>query len=123
MRDARGNILADALAAPPLIGCHSDLLLPLLLLPGDGPRWPFPRARIGMGALPTDGKPAPVPESTVATQIHEPLDVYCHLAAPVALNAEISVNNLADAGDFGLAQFVDATLGRDAHPLANVTRT
>ena len=36
---------------------------------------------------------------------------------------KISVDNLTDAGDFGLAQFVDATLGRDAHPLANVTRT
>ena len=89
MRNARSNVFADALAAPrPIGGSHSDFLLPLLLLPGDGPGRPFPGARIGMGALPTDGKPAPVPKSTVAAQIHEPLDVYCHLPAPVALHAE-----------------------------------
>ena len=122
MRNARSNVLADALAAPPSIGCHPTLLLPLFLLPGDRSRRPFPRPGICMRALPPNGETSPMAEPAVAAQIHEPLDVYGDFPAPVTLDGVVPVNHLADADDLSLAQFVDAPFWWNSHPFADIAR-
>ena len=41
-------------------------------------------------------------------------------SAAIALYRVAPINDFSYAGDLGLAQLIDPTLGRDAHPFANV---
>jgi hypothetical protein len=48
--------------------------------PSDGLLGPFARAGIGAGALTPHRKTAAVPQASVATDLHQTLDVHLHLA-------------------------------------------
>src|SRR5208337_3760847 len=54
--------------------CHlsSGLIPSLFLLAGNRPSRSFPRSRICTRSLSPDGKPFPVPQSTVSPEIHQP---------------------------------------------------
>src|SRR5579885_2128689 len=62
------------------------LLLGGLLLPGDGPLRPLPRARVRLRALPTNRQPTTVANPPIAPDIGEPLDVRRDLTTEVALD-------------------------------------
>ena len=53
-------------------------------------------------------------EAAVAADVHEALDVQLDLAAEVALDLEAAVDDLADLGDVGLGEVLDADVGVDA---------
>jgi hypothetical protein len=95
------------------------LILARLLL--DRPTWTFASSRIGLGALTTQGQAFAVSQATVATEIHEALDVHVNFAAQVALDrflgdfvANLIEFFLVEVGNFGL-------LG-NAYGLADVFR-
>src|ERR1700692_1533431 len=68
----------------------------LLLLACDRLRRPLAGARIGMSALAADRKAAPVPQPTIAAQIHQPLDVHGYLAPQIAFNHIVMVDHFAN---------------------------
>src|SRR3546814_10879925 len=71
-------------------------------------------ARIGVRALPADGKALAGTKAAIAGQVHEPLDVHRNFAAKVALHGEVAVDQFADLEHFLIGQVLDATLCRDA---------
>lgn len=80
----------------------------LFLFAGNGAGWAFTRAGIGLGALSTDRKTFPVTQATITTQIHESLDTHGNLAAQVPFNLAVTVDFIAQAGDFGFGKLVRA---------------
>jgi len=72
-----------------------------------------------MGALAADRQVAAVAQATVATQIHQALDVHLHFTAQVAFDGVVLVDVLADLQDFGVGQFVDPAGLVDADGIAD----
>src|SRR6185437_5781538 len=62
-------------------------LLRHLLLAGDRHRLALAGAGVGVRALATHRQAAPMAQSAIAAEIHQPLDVHRHLAPEVALDA------------------------------------
>src|SRR5690348_8275665 len=51
--------------------------------------------------------------ATVAVDLHQPLDIQVELATQVALNGELAVHDLAQAGDLIFAEVARAPIGGD----------
>ena len=60
-----------------------------------------------MRALAVDRQALAVTQAAVAAQVHQPLDVHLHVAAQVALDAVVGVDDLADRLGVHLTQVVD----------------
>src|SRR5215212_4433262 len=75
------------------------ILLRHLLLAGDRHGLALARARVGVGALAAHRQAAAVPQAAVAGHVHQALDVHGDLAAEVALDPVLAVDQLADAED------------------------
>ena len=60
-----------------------------------------------MGTLAAYRKVAPVAQATVASQVHKVLDVHLHLAAQVALNIQVGVNEFPDSEHIGVREVID----------------
>jgi len=73
-------------------------------------------------ALPVDREALAVPEATVGAEVHEALDVHLHLAAQVALDLVLGVDDLADRLDLLLGQLVDLLVEGDLGPSADLLR-
>src|SRR5579872_6158282 len=78
-----------------------------LFLSCNGARRPFAGARIGVRALTTDWKPAAVPKTPVAAEIHQALYVHRDFAAEIAFNHIFAVDGLADLNDLIFRQIAD----------------
>jgi hypothetical protein len=65
-------------------------------------------ARVGVGSLASARKPASVAETTVATEIHQSLDVHVDLTTKVAFDLEVLVDALADLLDVGVVEILGA---------------
>src|SRR5215212_9681759 len=85
------------------------LLRRCLAATGHRPPGPLPHACVGPGALPVDRQIPPVPDPTVAADLHQPLDVEVDLAPQIAFHRVLTVDDLADP--------VDLFLGQVPHPL------
>src|SRR5438552_13089041 len=85
----------------------------LLLLPAhaDGLLGSLPGAGVGVGPLAVDGQAAPVPEPLVTADLHLPLDVLRDLAAQVALDLVVGLDELAQADDLVVGEVADAGVG------------
>src|ERR1700722_7175087 len=79
----------------------------LLLLAGDRLRRPLAGARIGGGALAADRKASPMPQPTVAAEIHQPLDIDGGLAPQVAFDHIVTIDNFANLQHFLVGQLCD----------------
>src|SRR4029077_8482433 len=83
----------------------SALLALNLLLAGNGATArPLPRARIGVRALPTNGKIAAVTNPAIRLNFNQAADVHLDLFAEIALHAAFLLDDVADAVDFVLGQ-------------------
>src|SRR5476651_2051291 len=65
-------------------------------------------ARIGMRALAMDRQAAAMPQTAIAGEVHQSLDVHRHFAAQVTLDRIVMVDGLADADDLVVGQRVHA---------------
>jgi hypothetical protein len=75
-----------------------------------------------MSSLTSDGKPAPVPEPTIATEVHEALDVHSDLSPEVSFNLEVLVDALSDLTDVSVVELLcPLVLGEPSH-LTNLRR-
>jgi hypothetical protein len=63
---------------------------------------------IGVGALPVNRETFAVTQATVATKVHQALDVESDVAAQVAFDLERRFKDVADASDFIFADVVGA---------------
>src|SRR5271154_2647028 len=97
-------------------------LLGDLLLAGDRPGRTLAGARIGVGALAVDRQALAMTQAAIAAQIHQALDIHGDVAAQIALDLIVSVDDFADAENLVVCQFVDATLRRDANLRADGSR-
>src|SRR4051812_40310242 len=95
-------------------GSRAISIYPLLLLAGDRLRLALAGAGVGVGALAADREALAVPQTPVAGQVHQPLDVHRRLAAEVALHAMLGVDGLAQMEHLLVREILDPPLGRDA---------
>jgi hypothetical protein len=65
-------------------------------------------ARVSVGSLTTTRQTAPMAESAVAAEVHEPLNVHVDLTTKVTFDLEVLVDALADPLDIGLIEIVSA---------------
>jgi hypothetical protein len=63
-----------------------------------------------------------VAKPTVAAEVHQPLDIHRDVAAEIALDEIVSVDDLADLDNFGVGQIANTALGRNADLLDNLMR-
>ena len=82
--------------------CHLLSLLEFL----DAATRAFARARIGPRALAAQRQAAAMPNASVATEIHQSLDVHRDFTAQIALDGELR-DDLAQARDLGLREVLD----------------
>ncbi len=61
-------------------------------------------------------------KASVATEVHEPLDVHVDLTTKVTFDLEVLVDAFADPLDVSLVEIVSSLAVRDTRNLANVLR-
>ena len=79
-------------------------------------------ARVGVSSLAATRKAAPVAEPTVATEIHQSLDVHVDLTTKVTFDLEVLVDAFADPLHIGFVELVSSLALWDTRSLANVLR-
>src|SRR5215831_13906173 len=90
------------------------LLLRRLLAPGHRLLDATPRAGVRTRALAAHRQIAAMPDTAVAVDLDQPLDVHVHFAAKFALDLKVAVDELAQACDLVLGQILHPRVG--AHP-------
>jgi hypothetical protein len=75
-----------------------------------------------MGPLTATRQAAPMAEPTIATEVHEPLDVHVDFAPQVAFDLEVLVDALTDLLDVVLVEIVCSLALRNTRCRANVLR-
>jgi hypothetical protein len=71
-----------------------------------------------MRALTADRQPLAMPQSAIATEIHQPLDVHRDLPSEIALDSIVAVDEFADTQYLIVGQLVNPPLDRNPHPTA-----
>jgi hypothetical protein len=94
-RGAAPAVLAIYASAAELIAQRN-----LFLLAGDRSRRPLSGPRVSVCALPAYRKAFAVTQSTIAAEIHQPFDARRDLSSQIALDAIISVDQLAHTQRF-----------------------
>src|SRR5690554_4343982 len=89
------------------------LLAGRFLLASDGTARSLAGTCVRLRSLATDGQATTVAEATVATDVHEALDVELHLAAQVTLDLEFLLDHAAEAGDLGFGEVLDPGVRAD----------
>src|SRR3982751_6607165 len=96
------------------------LLLRHFLLAGDGPPGTLLGPRIGVSPLTPHRQPSAVPDSPVAPDIHQPLDVHGDFGAERALHLHRTLDHLAETRDLGIREIahsgvrIDSSLSQNA---------
>ena len=72
-----------------------------------------------MGTLTTNRQVTTVAQATVATKVHQTLDVHLRVATQVTFDGVVFVDILTDFQDFSIRKFVDTTCGIDANSFAD----
>jgi hypothetical protein len=98
-----------------------SLLLRGLLLSGDGPARPLVCPGVRVSTLTPDGESAAVPEATVASDIHETLDVHGYLCPEGALHLVTPLDLSPKEIDLVVRQILGATVGIDPAGLQNLS--
>src|SRR3546814_3195757 len=88
--------------------CSSDLERRLLFLASDRLCLALAGARVGMRALPTNGKALAMAQPAIASEVHQALDVHRSLAAQVTFYGMVGVNGFADLQHFGVRKILNA---------------
>lgn len=52
-------------------------------------------------------------QTTVAAQVHQPLDIHSNFASEITLDRVVGVDHLADPNDLGVGEFIHATIVRN----------
>ena len=73
-----------------------------------------------MGALPPNGQTAPMPDATIAAQIHQPFDVHGYVAAQITLDHIVMVDHFSDLNNFLIGQLIDPPFARNRRLFANL---
>src|SRR5918911_950024 len=94
--------------------CCATLLLHLLLAGHLHPLRALARARVRLRALAVDRQAAPVAQAAVAADLHQALDVLRALAAEVALDRQLGVDEVAQLGDLVVGEVADVRVRCDA---------
>src|SRR5215813_3074388 len=133
MHDAIGNVLLLFLPKDLLFSaCFSHnfsvdkqkLLLAGRLLLGDGgTSRTFARASICMSSLAAHRQRTAMPETSIATDIHQALDIHLHALPQVAFDLSLRLQNGTDAAQFVFTQIAHASVDVDTGFLEHGIRT
>gem|GEM_PF-4806801 len=105
--NTRGDISLFLFLDHSLRSSHLSVSTQLLfLLANNGSAWAFACPRVGVRALTTTGQTASVPQPSVATDIHEPLDVGHDFTAQVAFNLVLSFEFFTQDVDIITSEFI-----------------
>ena len=58
-------------------------------------------------------------QTAIAAQVHQALDVHLNFTTQVTFDGEVCIDVLADGQNFGVGQFVDATVRFNAYGFAD----
>src|SRR5665213_1734313 len=94
----------------------------LLLLAGDRPGGTLAGAGVGVGSLTAHRQALAVPQSAIAGQVHQPLDVHRRFAPKVAFDLIVAIDGLADVDHFLIGELVDPPAVLDADPADDLAR-
>src|SRR3954469_3071075 len=86
-----------------------------LLLAGDGLGRPLAGAGVGVGALTADRQALAVTQTTVAAEIHQPLDIDGNFTPQIAFDHIVTVDHFTDLEHFLIAQLRYPAVFRDVH--------
>src|SRR5215211_1588820 len=101
--------------------CH--LLLSWRLLLGDGcTSWTFASASVCVSSLAAHRQRATMSQTTIATDIHQPLDIHLDALAKIAFDLTLRFQNGAYTAQLVLTQISDASIDIDARFLEHRTR-
>src|SRR5436190_2857110 len=75
-----------------------------------------------MGPLAADRQAAAMTQPAIAAEVHQTLDVHAGLAAKIALNEIVAVDNFADLQDLLVAQLGNPAIIGNLHLLQDVSR-
>jgi hypothetical protein len=67
---------------------------------------PLPGPGVGAGSLPSNRQGFSVPETTVAPQFHQPLNVHGDFRAKLSFNLIVVINDFADGRDLVFSQLI-----------------
>src|SRR5262249_52268672 len=79
-------------------------------------------AGVGVSTLAVDGETLAVPESAVAAEVHEALDVLLNLSAQIAFDLVASLDDVADRLHVGFRELVHLAVLGDVRLLADLLR-
>src|SRR5258708_1868287 len=123
VRLADRDVLANATAAALRASRSGHLLLGRLLLAGDlHSLRALACARVGLGVLAVHGEPAAVAQPSVGADLLKPLDVLRALAAQVALDGHVVVDQLTQLDDLVLGQVANLAVWLDVSLLEQLVR-
>src|SRR3546814_14479203 len=88
--------------------CSSDLERRLLFLASERLCLALAGARVGMRALPTNGKALAMAQPAIASEFHQALDVHRSLTAQVTFYGMVGVNSFADLQHIGVRKNLNA---------------
>jgi len=94
-----------------LLGSHRLLAL---LLRADLAAGSLAGTRVGVRALPTNGKPAAMTKAAIAADLHEPLDVLARLTTEVTFDLEVPVDVLTQSNDLFFREVAHTSVRADA---------
>src|SRR5262245_544757 len=80
------------------------------------------RARVGARPLTAHRQVAPVPQATVAADLHQPLDIHRDLLAEIAFHAALLFEHAADLPDIVFGEILDPDVGAHARRTQHVVR-
>src|SRR3546814_9754287 len=103
--------------------CSSDLERRLLFLASDRLCLALAGARVGMRALPTNGKALAMAQPAIASEVHQALDVHRSLAAQVTFYGMVGVNGFADLQHFGVRKILNAAAMINAQLVCDLKRS
>src|SRR5215475_338469 len=76
---------------------------------------------VGVGALAANRKAAPMPQTSIATEIHEPLDVHRRLASQIAFDKIIAIDHFADLQNLLVGKLGNPSRIRNPHLCYDLT--
>src|SRR5690606_38297486 len=85
----------------------------LLLLAGNSLSRTLAGTRVGVRTLTTNRQAAAMTQTTVATEVHQTLDVHGHFATQIAFDLIVAVDRLTDRENFGVGQLMNALVVRN----------
>jgi hypothetical protein len=81
---------------------------------------PLPSPGVGVCTLSTTRQALPVSDPTIASKVHQTLDIHPNFTAAITFNYDATIYNLADRSNIIISEIITATIVFDVCPVKNL---